>query len=255
VGVSVGEYGELTYTPKITEIVPYAISSDWPLDPLHRGPVTELEHSLGFEKVDWIANFRRGYDVSFNNSYIIRPDARGKFVNNIQYDFTGIGHFIINDSVGLSARLRFSQWFNRFPDRHETSAGDVLRGIPDRDVSADYMLSFNLDVPIRILDFTPSAWISPKFRIFDFELYAAPVLDIAIVQDPLSGRSFHPKNMYVSGGLELIIFPAFMRSLYLRISPCFDLVKFVDQSVVPIFGKSANGDRNLELFFGMEFLY
>jgi hypothetical protein len=250
-GVGFGDY-ELTYIPSITESVPYAISSKWPLDPLHRGPITGFAHSLGVNKVDWIGNFRKGYNIALSNSYTLLPNTQNSMVANIQYSAAGIGHFIINDSLGFSTRLRFAQWFSKFPLAYTLGAGDVLRGVPDMDVTADYMLSLNLDLPVRILKFTPS---TRKLRIFDFELFAAPVLDMALVRDPLSGRRFNPKDIYVSGGLEFIIFPGFMRSLYLRISPCFDLVKFIDQSAVPFFGRDRSGARNIELFLGMEFSY
>ncbi|MDR1421183.1 MAG: hypothetical protein LBI86_12480 [Treponema sp.] len=253
-GVGFGDY-ELTYTPSITESVPYAISPNWPLDPLHRGPITGFAHSFGVNKVDWIDNFRKGYNITLNNSYTLLPNTQNSIVANIQYDATAIGHFIINDSLGFSTRLRFAQWFNKFPLSYTLSTGDVLRGVPDMDVSADYMLSLNLDLPIRIVTFTPSTWISRKLRIFDFEVFLAPVLDMALVRDPISGRRFNPKDIYVSGGFELVIFPTFMRSLYLRISPCFDLIKFIDQSAVPFFGRDSNGARNIELFLGMEFSY
>jgi hypothetical protein len=254
-GVNFGDYGELTYTPVISETVPYPVASNWPIDALHRGPVTLVGHSLGVNKVDWIDNLRRGFNVSLNNNYSILPNTNNSMIANTQYDFTGIGHFIINDSLGFSTRLRFSQWFNKFPSTYTIGAGDVLRGIPDRDVFADYMFSVNLDLPVRVLKFTPSSWFTPKLRFFDFELFLSPVLDLAFARDPVLNRRFHPRDMYVSGGFELIIFPRFMRSLYLRISPCFDIIKFVDQSVVPVLGKDSSGARNLELFFGMEFHY
>jgi hypothetical protein len=255
-GLNLGEYGELTYTPKISEEIVYSPSTQWPLDNLHRGPMTNLSHSIGFDKVDWIGNFRKGFDMYLNNSNTLRPDESGKPVWNVNYGFTGIGHFIINDSFGISARLKFTQWFNKFPDRYSSDAADVLRGIPDKDVNADYMLSLNLDFPVRIVRFNPAQrYNKPKLHLFDFEMYFSPVFDFALVRDPVSGRGFTPADMLFSGGFELIIFPGFMRSLYLRISPCFDLIKFIDQSVVPVMGKDSDGERNLELFIGIGLHY
>jgi hypothetical protein len=257
-GFHVGRYGEVTYTPKISNTFNHSFP-EWPLDEFRLGPFMKFSHKLGFDRINWIGNFREGFDVLTENSYNLdfhRADNGGDILNTT-YSIGGIGHFIISDSFGFSAYLRYRQWFYHDP-AYEDSAGDALRGILDKAVHADYMLSLNLDFPVRLFRFTPSRWFGkPRLRLFDFELHFSPVIDLALYHDPSSDTSFNFKNMLVSGGAEIIIFPAFMRSLYLRASIAWNLREYINSpsgsylpSGLPVIPKLPGGD-NREIFIGI----
>jgi hypothetical protein len=157
---------------------------------------------------------------------------------------------------GISGRFQYQQWF--FNDAHTTQAGDVLRGIIDRHISADTLFSLNLDFPLRLVRFTPSEWSSKEklwilpMKIFDFEMHISPVLDMAVAKDSTdtgadnkTGRDF---QLYVTGGMELIVFPLSWRSFYLRVSAGFDLRNIIETKKL----SKWYGD---ELFIGIGHFY
>jgi len=239
-GLDVGAWDELVYTPGISAVF-YHEFDKWPLYEIRKGPVLTFKHYLGFNRIDWIGNFRKGLDVSVNNSfdynfYKLNHDEN-PWLNKI--DFTGAGHFKIVDFFGISTKLKYSHWF--FSDYGREGAGDILRGIIDKDICADYMLSLNLDFPVRILRFTPSKWLNkPKLRIFNFDLHLSPIIDMALYHDPVKDIDFNFKNITVTGGFEVIIFPEFFRSLYLRISYGRGL-------------KTYNNKNSSEIYIGTDF--
>jgi hypothetical protein len=223
-GLMVPQYGEITYNPGISATFNHELPQ-WSLDDFRRGPFLSFNHSLGFEKVDWYANYRKGVSASISNSYTYDFFRLNNSENPLSVTFTasGIGHFIISDFFGISSRLQYRHWFYHDPEYY-SEAGDNLRGIADKAMQADYMLSLNIDLPLRVLLFTPSEWLhNKKWSFFDFELQAAPVFDIALYNDPVTGASFHPKNIAASAGLELILFPSFMRNLYIRLGYAVNL--------------------------------
>jgi hypothetical protein len=222
-GIKVFDYGEVTYQPKISEEIAYNPGSHNPryFDDLIRGPTTSLSQSLGFDRVDWIGNYRKGMDVYFNtNSYF---NHNREYWNN-RYSVDARGYFILTDFLGMSSRLLWRQWFYNIPEKYVEDAGDVLRGILNEDIWADRMLSLNLEFPFKIFTARPSDWFNkPKMRIFNFDMYLSPMLDIAFVH--LSGglNDQPALKMYYTGGAEVLVFPEFMRSLYLRVSAGIDL--------------------------------
>jgi hypothetical protein len=269
-GVTVGDYGELTYTPRLSGTFNAELSGE-PLAAFRRGPFAALEHTLGFNRVNWIGNYRKGFDVSANNSYQYNFHHIDRDMNALDIDFSvlGIGHFIIADDFGVSANLRYRHWFYHDPDYYDL-AGDALRGILDKAVHAEYMLSLNLDFPFRVLQFLPSRWFNTsKLRFFDFDMHFSPVIDMALYKAPTTGNplpetsriTFDSHNILLSGGIELIVFPAFMRSLYIRASLAWNFMEHINNPgdyylnpVLPIIPYLPAGD-NREIFVGIGHYY
>lgn len=248
-GFEVGEWGELEYTPGLSAAFSHEFPA-WQLADIRKGPVLTLKHNIGFKRVDWIENFQRGFDVYASNSfeYNFYKLERGEFPLLVNLKFSGTGHFIIKKLFGISSRLMYRQWFYKnqgdISALIESSAGDVLRGIPDKEIYADCMVSLNMDFPVRVLRFSPSIWFDhPKLRIINFDLHLSPVLDMALYHNPVDNTEFSFKNMLVSGGMEIIIFPEFFRSLYLRISPAWNLSPF----------SGRRGGELFEFFLGTDF--
>ena len=238
-GFEVGEWGELVYTPKIQFDFNHEFSK-WPLNENRKGPFFTFNHSLGFARVDWIDNFLRGFDVEiFNSNKFDFSNEQAPFSADIK--LTGIGHFIIKDFFGISTRLMYRQWF--LYDNGYDDAGDVMRGVLDKDVRADFMLSLNLDLPFKVLRFKPSKWFNnQKWRIIDFDLHLIPIFDAAVFNDPSDNSAFDSENFLFSGGIEVIVFPDFFRSLFLRISFGFNL-------------SDLSRKNNYEIFFGTDLHY
>jgi len=240
-GITTARFGELTYTISPSVAFNHELPS-WPLHDFRRGPFASFSHSLGFGRIDWHGNYRSGLSVSLNNAFsydFFRYD-RLQDPFHATLTFNGTGHLIVTRFFGVSTRLQSRHWFF-FNDRgYFDNAGDVLRGIADRSMQADYMLSLNMDFPFRVLVFTPSQWLNNnRLRLFDFEFHISPMLDIAMFDDPRTGR-----DVAAAGGLEFIVFPGVMRALYLRLSIGVNALEALRIRGIP-------GGNNREISFGL----
>jgi hypothetical protein len=214
--LTVGNFGKLTYTPKISGQINYLPPGQDVIDDLRRGPTTTLSHSLGFSRINWIDNFRQGLAASIGNGNTYNFYKEDW---NVSYDISATYHHIFTGFFGASGRIQYRQWLAD----HTNSAGDVIRGILDKSLSADYMLSVNVDFPFRILQFVPSKWFNTSWlRLIDLDLHLSPFFDIALLEDPVNNIEFWSKPT-MGAGVELIIFPHFFRSLYLRASLGYNL--------------------------------
>jgi hypothetical protein len=241
-GLSVGAFGELAYTPRVSGKIAYTKGGvDQP-----RKPVTALSQTLGFGQVNWTGNYRQGLEASIgntNNFYFDRPDH----VWDINLDIGSKFYWRFGKLFGISTRLQYQQWFNTV----HWDAADMLRGIPNDYLRAEQMLSFNLDLPFRILRFAPSEWLNkPKMRVFDFEMHFSPFTDIAIFKgqydkdfnEVYQDFDFRAGNAIFAAGAELIVFPAFFRSLYLRASVGYNINRIIKTRDIPKYN---------EIFIGM----
>jgi len=226
-GMIVSRFGELTYTPEISATFNHEFSQ-WPLDDHRKGPFTSFNHSLGFEKIDWHSNYREGLSVSMGNSY--RYDYN-RMLYNISFNFTGIGHYIVKKYFAVSARFMYKYWYSS----DETWNGDYvsyyLRGIADKSITAYQMFAINLDLPYRLFVFAPSKWHNnQKLSFFDFEMHVSPVIDLALYHQKKfeNGKTlFFPGELAATGGVELVVFPLFMRNLYVRLGFAVDIKEFI----------------------------
>jgi hypothetical protein len=244
-GIPVGNFGELIYTPKIAGNINYRPMGD--IGELRKGPSLKLSHDIGFGKIDWIGNYRKGLEASIENGNEYNF-YKHRWIETLSLSSTG--HLPVTSWFGVSGRFQYRYWFNDY----NTEAGDVLRGIFNKSLSADSIMSLNMDFPFKILDFTPSIWFHrPRLRFFDLEFHLSPFLDMALLhgweasQDDKSFKEnirFSPRDIQVSGGLELIVFWRFMRSLYLRISYGLDLREWGKTGKLP-------GGNKKEFFFGI----
>jgi len=241
-GFAVGGFGELAYTPRLSGRIQYPPGE---MDEV-RKPRVSFSHSLAFGRIDWIGNYRRGLEASVGNSlywYIDRHDAPFR----VSLDGSVVFHWPLAERLGVSSRLRYRQWWQR-SDRFGGgipyfNAGDVLRGVldsnvwrtQDSDLWADRMLSLNVDVPIKALDFRPSGWFGdPRLRLFDFQMHISPFMDMALLQGPFNnlkdnpdeGSRFRFGDMIHTAGFEIIVFSGFFRNLYLRASVAYNVRDF-----------------------------
>jgi hypothetical protein len=227
-GFMVSRFGELTYTPVISSTFNHELPQ-WPLDDFRRGPFLNFRHSLGFEKIDWHANYREGLSFSVGNSY--QYDLNNKY-NDISLSFTGIGHYIVSDFFAVSSRLIYRYWYSSSKLREGEYASYYLRGVADKSITAYQMFALNMDFPFRLFVFTPSEWFNTrKLSFFDFEMHASPIIDLALYYQKsfaADGKTlYYPGKIAATGGLEFVVFPAFMRNLYVRIGFAVNVKEFL----------------------------
>jgi hypothetical protein len=240
-GLKVGPFGDLTYSPRVSGRINYRAGGlDEP-----RKPVTSFGHSLGFGKVDWIGNYRKGLEASIGNGYSYYF-ARSDAPFSISLDTGGTVYWPFNKLLGVSARLKYRQLWQYSDKINDTlplyGAGELLRGVVNNDLRAKYMLSLNLDLPFRILRFFPSEWFNyPKLHLFDFEMHVSPFIDMALAESPyydynentLDGLKFSFKDMIMTAGFEVIVFPAFFRSFYIRGSVGYNISYLINRNETP----------------------
>lgn len=209
--------GTITWTPY------FGIDGNWKFTKItkenKKGLNINWSHSFGMGKVNWINNFRQGFTVNLDNSYKYNTYKKGNV--DISFNLEMKGFYSFWDRVGLYGRLDF--FYNLFNKTSEKS-GKILRGILNNRISTDTAFSFNFDVPIKIGVFkweeiTGVEWT----RFFGFELHITPFFDMALVHDTESNTYYNPKYGWYSGGLEIIMYPIKMRSIYARISYGHDL--------------------------------
>jgi len=241
-GLEIGDYGELTYNPGVSAVINHEISP-WELSPNRIGPILFFIHSLYFGRVDWIGNFRKGISVSIGNAYSYNFYYAKTGLDNTwgyNYTVTTKGYFLfVEDLFGFSARLMHRHWIKSYYD----SAGDVLRGISDRDVTAEYIVSLNIDFDIRAARIKPYDWFPNTriMRILGFDVHLNPIFDMAWYKEPLQNTSFDYEHFLFGAGFEIIIYPHRFRSMFFRISSGWD---FTDATKI-----------KPELFLGMELFY
>jgi hypothetical protein len=241
-GLEIGEHGELTYTPSVYAVFNHELPS-WPLSNNRIGPILHFNHSLYFGRINWIDNFRQGLHAQINNSYSynIHYAETGANPWSYYYSIETKGFLIfIKDRLGFSARLSYRHWI----DSNYEYSGDLLRGVYDKDVNAEFILSLNLDLHTRALRIKPYEWF-PNIKFLRFcglDININPVIDGAFYKHPSMAASFDSKNFLLGAGFEIIAYPHEFRSMFFRISTCWD---FSDISK----------KTPMELFLGMEHHY
>jgi hypothetical protein len=243
-GLEVFNFGELIYTPGVSEVFTYN-PGGWDMlqwDGIQKSVTTHINQSLSFGRIDWKGNFRKGLEVILKNQNSFNHVRN---VWNNYYTLDATAHFLFTDFFGIASRLQFRHWFTRFPFPLHLDAGDVLRGVRDNSITADRMLSFNLEFPFRVLAAKPSEWFhAPKLNIFNFELFVAPVFDMGLVHTSIPRNNQKGVEFYTTGGLEVLIFPDIMRSLYIRFSYGINLGNTIK------YGRIPPSDEN-EFFIGL----
>jgi hypothetical protein len=209
--------GEVTYTPKLSATFNHEFPQ-WPLHYFNKGPFLNFSHSLSFGRVDWVDNLLKGVSAEISN--LVSYDFY-KLKNDINpwggnLHISGIGHKIVSERVNFSARLMYRHWF--FTD-YTDSGGDVVRGIIDNNIIANYMYSVNLDLTFKLFRFLPSEWFNKaNLSFMNFDFHVSPFIDVASYNNPITQEPFGFGNMLLASGLEVIIYPQRWRSLFLRAS-------------------------------------
>jgi outer membrane protein assembly factor BamA len=227
-GIEVGDFGQLSYTPWLSGRIsyPYGQMNDG------RKPSISWGHSLGFGRVDWIGNQRKGFSASIGNSFSWYFDRSDDAPLAIGFDVGASFYWPFNSIIGVQSRLKYRQSWH-WSELNEVwymagGSGDVLRGVLNNDIQRHYMLSLNIDFPVRVLRFWPSEWFdNDSLRYFNFEMFVSPFLDMAMAKGSFDGSeiTFSFGDMIKTTGIEVIVYPGIMRSLQIRGSIGYDIDK------------------------------
>jgi len=243
--------GKLVYTPYIS------LYGNWAFNELKerkkRGISTTFSHSLSLSRVDWKNNFREGFSFNIENSYSYNFFL--KDLPEIEVSSTLLGYYSFANRVGLYAQL---DAFYFFSQELSQRAGRTLRGILNKRIKTDTGITLNFDIPIRITSFdfkeiTGVEWA----RFLGFEWFISFFLDMALVHDMQTNRYFHPSDGWYSGGIEMILYPHKMRSIYFRISLGFDLSELKNVKGINKIAGIAKRDNEAisEIFIGIGLHY
>lgn len=217
VGIKPGSMGEITYNPKLSLVFNHEFSQ-LTFEEIQKRLFLSFYHNLELSNINWAGNLRKGLNFCIENSFIYNlhnSSFKTLPLDNYIY-LSGISHFIVKENIfGISARMMYRHWL--FSAVYGEAA-DVLRGVIDKEIQANYMFSLNLDFPLRILKFKPSEYFNNrKLRVFNFDLFLSPFFDFAIFKNK-DQMDTNPVNRSFTGGMEALVFPDFFRSLNLCIS-------------------------------------
>jgi hypothetical protein len=254
-GIEVPDFGQIYYMPSFSANINHELPP-WPLDDIKDENTLNLGHSLSFSRIDWNNNLRNGLSVNIGNSYnySFRNKRHGVRPVDINYQLSVVGHHIFKkDIFGISTRFLLRHWL--FNAIHE-NAGDVLRGILDKDVHANFMMSLNFDFPIKVLEARPDEWFGVSFfRLFNFDLYLSPIMDMAVFHHPEHQTVLSFRNFLFTTGLEAIFFPLRMRSIQLRMSFGLNLSRGELSNNLIMGGYNPSSADKYEYYIGIELHY
>lgn len=241
--------GALTWTPSVS------VTSNW--DPSGitnddlKGPDLTVGHSLGIGRVDWVSNFRHGVSLSLSNNYGYDLHSDGDVSVSVSAQAQGYACFF--DRFGITSQ---AYGFYNFNGDLSESGGSKMRGILNDRLDTDTAVTLNIDLPVRVmrvnfLEITGVSWT----RYIGFEMHANPFIDVALSHDQAKDTWFTFEDGWYSGGMEIIVYPMKMRSIYGRFSAGCDLVELA-RNGGKLSGRAERDDESIrELFIGIGLHY
>lgn len=223
--IPAGPMGYFRYRPDASVFVNYAF--DETLAEGRRGTFFGFDHALDAGGFDWLGNFRNGLEVSLGNE-----NEYSFYQTDWENKVTGTAKgWLSLDPFGLSARTTGFYYVDGVPIDQNDGAEEI-RGVLDDEMVGDLGLFLNTDVALKVWTLEPI-----------FEMQWAAFFDVAYVTN--TEGSFEEKNdLRYGAGIEIIGFPLFARSLYLRGSLGFDLKRIMD-------GESWTDGDVREIFIGL----
>jgi len=216
----IGHY-PVNFTFGVSSDINYTLDPDKPISESRRGITAGFNHGLSNGRVDWKSNFRNGYSFSLGNTYEYNL-YRETWSRAISFE--AIFHRAFSP-FGFSSR--FYTFYNLDVD---DEAGGPLRGILDKRMYGNLGLYVNTDLALKL-------WRWPKF----FELQTGIFFDTGIAK--AKEEAFDPEDCMFAGGMEVVVFPLFARSIYVRASFGLDLKAVLETRAV-------GGSYKREIFIG-----
>lgn len=229
----------VSYTPS------FDVTFNWDPDGINSlnksllGPSMTISQSINVSNINWKNNFRDGYEFNLNHYFSYNFNS-GNFSPFLSITWTSFKAF-------KYAGINFRAYGYGVLNDSQNNIGEKLRGILDNQyyddaslgkaLETNFAVCFNLDVPIHIITtdwmswgealFGPYdelssgmqkvCWLPHKlFPYLDFELQISPFMDIGLIKNAATGNTFNPKEAFVSGGLEVLVFPSRFKSYVVR---------------------------------------
>ncbi len=237
-GVALPLYGTVEYRPGVyveRNHRPGGISRN------RSGITAGFEHALGAGDYDWFGNYRRGstIEISNDNAYNI---VRERWNREVAF-LTAVYQPLMPENPENPPKAGVSAAFSGFylidgADEDQEDAAAAARGLLDNTMNGDLGLFLNLDAVFTLWTLRPL-----------FEAQVGAFFDVAYVRD-LRGdfytdKSFESKrDLRYGTGIEVVGFPLFARSLYIRASLGVDLYAVQD-------GAAPLSSEARELFIGL----
>lgn len=208
-------------------------------------------HSFTLSRIDWVGNFRKGLTANIKNTYSWNSHTRKDIGVSISFSLAGFRP--LNNFLGASSQL---QTFYNFNNVISSDSGKDLRGIFNSRIETDTAILLNIDIPVKIMnvnfqEITGVSWT----RYIGFEMHLSPFFDMALTRDSKTDKLFDLSDGWYAGGLEAIIYPKKMRSIYGRISAGFDLSELIQNGGKISQRAQRDGKPISEFFFGIGLLY
>jgi len=221
---------EVKYSPSISSSVAYKLDEE--ISEGRRGPDSTFSHSVGFGRVDWIENFRRGFYLEFSNS-----NNYNYYQDDWDYEFKGEfqGH-LAGSWIGLNSRIKGFYLIDDLDD----DAGGPIRGVLDTRIDdVDAGVYLNLDMPFPMWIWFMSRWFTAQLSPFfdaGYFMYVGEEAD----WDPL----------WYAAGIEGFAYLKKSRSIYLRVSLGVDLQAMLEGGGLTD-PAGRDGDPRYELYIGL----
>lgn len=174
-------------------------------------------HSLGYDSVDWIGNFRNGFAAELKNTLTLSTDFLREAPLHFSSSIEGEVKYFwrINKHFDLSALAGAMISFNR---RME-DLGSKIRGVRDEQLFGDKALFFSLDLSILAIDWDGIG-----------ELLIIPYFNLGYVRNDMIRdyeMNFAEKDSFVYGtGLDIVLYIDKLNALTLRGTVGIDLGQY-----------------------------
>ena len=221
-------------------------------------PKATFSHELSLGQVNWDGNFRRGFYASAGQSaaynFKLNEFQPGvKITANI---------FAAWKQAGFNSRLTLFAEQNTYK-----RYGYLLRGVADDQYLAGVphtpngyaakgaaAIVLNIDVPIKVFSTDWEKWGFNRLRSFNFEVQAAPFIDIALAANRATGRVFDPRDGFYCAGLEVLLFPQKWKSVQIRASAGFDIGRLLLKDFIDTSWRDEKSSKK-ELTIGIGLFY
>ncbi len=232
---TMGKWNHVLYSPKVYVKTNY--KPDRELSEERRGYGPGFYHELSVERIDWLGNFRNGGGASIGNDlYFDVP--KDEWERKITWSLVGhraFGWFGV--SGRLSGLYSFDKDLGIDPD---DDLGAPIRGILDDRLVGNLVFYVNTDLLLKMW-----TWFMDPY----LEVQAGPFFDYALTKRKDSAIDWK-NNSWYGGGVQVLVFPRFARSLYIRGSIGWDLEAVLkDHRLTGT--SSRDGFKRYEIFIGL----
>jgi len=247
-----------TWTPSVS------YSFNWDFDGINSKnsnlyrPGLTVGETFGFNAVNWIGNYRKGYSASAGQSltFSFDPELESdviyipKFTFDAKYYTTwGWGGFD-------------SHFYGLWEQNTTTCIGGNLRGTRDAYTYTSSAILLQLELPIHLFttdfkgfwmekygSYENFSWFAKAMSFFDCEVQANPFIDAALIKNEISGAYFNPKDGFYDAGLEVWVYPKRFKSFVVRMSGGVDIGKKFFSNYLNM--EHRGSARNWEISFGL----